>query len=624
MKKYNTFKKLLCLAAAFVFAVSAAGCNDEATESTSSALPSSPQNSEKTDILDPENNDLSTEQGAEVKAEELEVKEGKANGVDVSKWQGKIDWSKVKKSGIDFAIIRIGFRGENGIIYKDDCADYNIQQADKAGLLVGVYFFSTATTTAEAVEEAKWTVSAIEGYPISYPVVYDCEGFNNYDSRMYGLSNSQRTDNALAFLKHIEQNGYEGMLYSAKNELEGSIYWDTARIENAYSVWVARYPANPYPKTVSPDYGGKYDMWQYTDKGAVSGITGNADLSVSYFTRQKTAAKNPSARPENAKAPTASDNTYTSVSDEVTAKIETNLRDAATTKSNILGTLKNGTFLKRTATGSNGWSKLTYNGKTVYAITSYLTTDKNYKPQDSVSVSDDFEPASGQVTAKDETNLRAEPNTNSAIIATIKNGEFVTRVGISPSGWTRVNVGGKIAYAKTSLLTTEVNSSSSQNEPVSDGFEPSSGKVTAKDETNLRAEPNTNSEIVATIKNGEFVTRVGVSPTGWTKVNYNGKTAYAKTSLLTTEVNSSSSQNEPVSDGFSPASGKVTAKTETNLRTAPSTQNSEIVHTLKNGEFAELIGKHTNGWAKLTFNGQTVYAVSSYLLSEEDYNSQNG
>ena len=212
MKKYNTFKKLLCLAAAFVFAVSAAGCNDEATESTSSALPSSPQNSEKTDILDPENNDLSTEQGAEVKAEELEVKEGKANGVDVSKWQGKIDWSKVKKSGIDFAIIRIGFRGENGIIYKDDCADYNIQQADKAGLLVGVYFFSTATTTAEAVEEAKWTVSAIEGYPISYPVVYDCEGFNNYDSRMYGLSNSQRTDNALAFLKHIEQNGYEGML----------------------------------------------------------------------------------------------------------------------------------------------------------------------------------------------------------------------------------------------------------------------------------------------------------------------------------------------------------------------------------------------------------------------------
>ncbi|MEE1239650.1 MAG: SH3 domain-containing protein, partial [Acutalibacteraceae bacterium] len=112
-------------------------------------------------------------------------------------------------------------------------------------------------------------------------------------------------------------------------------------------------------------------------------------------------------------------------------------------------------------------------------------------------------------------------------------------------------------------------------------------------------------------------------PSGWTRVNYNGKIAYAKTSLLTTEVNSTSSKTETVSDGFAPASGKVTAKTETNLRTAPSTQNSEVVYTLKNGEFAELIGKHSNGWAKLTFNGQTVYAVASYLLSEEDYNSQN-
>ncbi|MEE1161160.1 MAG: SH3 domain-containing protein, partial [Acutalibacteraceae bacterium] len=93
--------------------------------------------------------------------------------------------------------------------------------------------------------------------------------------------------------------------------------------------------------------------------------------------------------------------------------------------------------------------------------------------------------------------------------------------------------------------------------------------------------------------------------------------------LLTTEVNSTSSKTESTSDGFSPASGRVTAKTETNLRTAPTTLNSEVIYTLKKGEFAELIGKHTNGWAKLTFNGQTVYAISSYLLSESEYNSQN-
>lgn len=543
-ERFNIIKKSLCIVAALVFAVSAAGCKhkDAAIEASSASVTYESGG----DMLDPENIDFATESGAEVNAEKLEIKKGMANGVDVSKWQGKIDWARVKRSGIDFAIIRIGFRGENGIIYKDDCADYNIQQADKAGLLVGVYFFSTAKTAAEAEEEAKWTASAIAGYPISYPVVYDCEGFLSENSRMYGLSKEQRSDNALAFLNYIKSAGYEGVFYAAKSELEGSLYWDTARLENAFEIWVARYPATPYPTTPTPDYGGKYAMWQYTNKGTVSGITGNADISVSYFTREKSEAKSPKSRPSDASAPSADDNIYTAVSDEVTAKIETNLRDAATTKSNIVGTLKNGEFLKRTATGSNGWSRLIYNGKTVYAITTYLTTDKNYK--------------------------------------------------------------------------TEIISS------VSDGFEPASGEVTAKEETNLRAEPNTNSTIVATIKNGEFVTRVGVSPSGWTRLIYNGQTVYAKSSLLTTEIISRpsvSSEENPVSDGFSAASGRVTAKSETNLRTAPNVDNSEVVYTLKRGEFVELTGKSTKGWSKLNYNGQTVYAVSSYLLTEDEYNTQS-
>lgn len=543
-ERFNIIKKSLCIVAALVFAVSTAGCKHKDTASVASSASVTYESGG--DMLDPENIDFATESGAEVNAEKLEIKKGVANGVDVSKWQGKIDWARVKRSGIDFAIIRIGFRGENGIIYKDDCADYNIQQADKAGLLVGVYFFSTAKTAAEAEEEAKWTANAIAGYPISYPVVYDCEGFLSENSRMYGLSKEQRSDNALAFLNYIKSAGYEGMFYAAKSELEGSLYWDTARLENAFEIWVARYPATPYPTTPTPDYGGKYAMWQYTNKGTVSGITGNADISVSYFTRKKSEAKSPKSRPSDASAPSADDNIYTAVSDEVTAKIETNLRDAATTKSNIVGTLKNGEFLKRTATGSNGWSRLIYNGKTVYAITTYLTTDRNYK--------------------------------------------------------------------------TEIISS------VSDGFEPASGEVTAKEETNLRAEPNTNSSIVATIKNGEFVTRVGVSPSGWTRLIYNGQTVYAKSSLLTTEIISRpsvSSEENPVSDGFSAASGRVTAKSETNLRTAPNVDNSEVVYTLKRGEFVELTGKSTKGWSKLNYNGQTVYAVSSYLLTEDEYNTQS-
>ena len=543
-ERFNIIKKSLCIVAALVFAVSAAGCKHKDTASEASSVSVTYESGG--DMLDPENIDFATESGAEVNAEKLEIKKGVANGVDVSKWQGKIDWARVKRSGIDFAIIRIGFRGENGIIYKDDCADYNIQQADKAGLLVGVYFFSTAKTAAEAEEEAKWTANAIAGYPISYPVVYDCEGFLSENSRMYGLSKEQRSDNALAFLNYIKSAGYEGMFYAAKSELEGSLYWDTARLENAFEIWVARYPAKPYPTTPTPDYGGKYAMWQYTNKGTVSGITGNADISVSYFTREKSEAKSPKSRPSDASAPSADDNIYTAVSDEVTAKIETNLRDGATTKSNIVGTLKNGEFLKRTATGSNGWSRLIYNGKTVYAITTYLTTDRNYQADEIPSVSDGFEPASGEVTAKEETNLRAEPNTNSALIATIKNGEFVTRVGVSQSGWSRLIYNGQTVYAKSSLLTTEI------------------------------------------------ISRPSVS-----------------------------SEENPVSDGFSAASGRVTAKSETNLRTAPNVDNSEVVYTLKRGEFVELTGKSSKGWSKLNYNGQTVYAVSSYLLTEDEYNTQS-
>ncbi len=112
--------------------------------------------------VDPENTDYLGEDGISVSATNLTSISGRSNGIDVSKWQGKIDWSKVKNE-VDFAFIRIGYRGENGVIYKDDNADYNIQQAQKAGVLVGVYFFSTAVSETEAIEEAKWTLKAIGG-----------------------------------------------------------------------------------------------------------------------------------------------------------------------------------------------------------------------------------------------------------------------------------------------------------------------------------------------------------------------------------------------------------------------------------------------------------------------------
>lgn len=488
--------------------------------------------------IDPENLEITDEIGVEVKAEDLVISEERTNGIDVSKWQGKIDWSKVKESGIDFAFIRIGYRGENGTIYKDDNADYNIQQAEKVGVLVGVYFFSTATSEEEAIEEAKWTLQAIEGYSISYPVVYDCEGYKLSGSRMNSLSVAERTSHAVAFLKTVDDAGYDAMFYGALSDIEGSTNWDISKIEKNYKIWVAQYPSTTYPQKDVPDYEGKFHAWQYTNKGSVSGVSGNVDMVVCYFTKEKATPKNKKVSPATASAPlTDEDKIYQSVNEQVTAKEVTNLREAATIKSNIVATLKNGETAIRVGTGTNGWSKLQYNGQTVYAITSYLTTDMSYEApetssQDIVS-GNTFTSKNDSVTAKEEVNLRALPTTDSEIIGKLVSGEFLERTAVSDKGWSRLNYNGQTVYAVTSYLSNEVVAQVTPETP-SDGFVSVDEQVTAKSETNLRNAPSTdNSEVVYLLKNGEYVRRIGVNSNGWSKLEYNGQTVYAITSYLT-------------------------------------------------------------------------------------------
>lgn len=491
---------------------------------------------------DPENIDLPEENGADVKAQELSSESGRSNGIDVSKWQGKIDWRQVRNSGIEFAFIRIGYRGENGVICKDDNADYNIQQAQSAGVLVGVYFFSTAADESEAEEEARWTLKAIEGYGISYPVVYDCEGYNLPSSRMYSLSADERTDNALAFLKTVADAGYDAMFYGARNEIESPAYWNIARIENAYKVWVAQYPAITYPAKDKPDYNGRCDAWQFTNKGTVGGVSGNVDMVVCYFTKEKAEPMNASAAPDTAKVPlTDEEKIYTAVSETVTAKELTNLREAATTKSNIISTLKNGETAERIGIGTNGWSKLRYNGQVVYAISSYLTTDLSAEttqaPEKDIVAGNTFEPKADRVTAKEVVNLRALPTTDSEIVGTLKSGDFLDRTAVSNKGWSRLICDGREVYAVTSYLTNEVTVSTTvppAEAPVSDGFAAVDEQVTAKLETNLRTAPSTaESEVVYTLKNGEYVRRIGINASsGWSKLEYNGQVVYAVSSYL--------------------------------------------------------------------------------------------
>ena len=124
---------------------------------------------------------------------------------------------------------------------------------------------------------------------------------------------------------------------------------------------------------------------------------------------------------------------------------------------------------------------------------------------------------------------------------------------------------------------------------------------------------STDSEIIGKLVSGDFLSRTAVSDKGWSRLIYNGQTVYAVTSYLSNEVVSQPETPATPSDGFTAVDEQVTAKSETNLRTSPSTQNSEVVHLLTNGEYVRRIGIHTNGWSKLEYNGQIVYAITSYL-----------
>ena len=196
-------------------------------------------------------------------------------GIDVSTWNGKIDWKKVKEAGIKFAMIRIGFRGyESGQIMMDNTFYQNIQGALANNINVGIYFFTAAVSESEAREEAAWVADIIKNYDISYPIAYDIEIFGNRDdTRMKGLSDHQITNNTLAFCDYIRSKGYTPMIYSYYNALNTRL--EVGRFGNN-RVWLAHYAD-------STNYKGNYHMWQYTSSGSVPGINGRVDMNVSYF-----------------------------------------------------------------------------------------------------------------------------------------------------------------------------------------------------------------------------------------------------------------------------------------------------------------------------------------------------
>lgn len=394
----------------------------------------------------------------DLKASQYETDEI-TTGIDVSEFQGNIDWKAVADSGIDFAMIRVGYRGmKNGEIKEDACAKYNLQEASKNGLEIGAYFFSTAVTEEEAKEEAEWTKNLLSGYPVTYPVAYNCEGFQNPSSRQFELSVEERTKLADAFLKSIEEGSYTGMFYAAKNELDDNNLWNADDLSLNYRIWVAQYSDQTWPEKTKSDYTGDHVMWQYTNQGKLDGIKGAVDFNVAYFGYSQSQQAVDENGAEQVEANVEVGVNFTEVEEQVTAKDEVNLRSTMEQGSddNIVGSMKNGETAVRTGVGNNGWSRIIYNGQTVYCVSNYLTTDLSYvTPQENESeFKTKFTDVSENVTAKEVTNLRNRPSVESPseVIAELKNGEVIVRTGVSNEGWSRVEYNGQTLYCISSYL----------------------------------------------------------------------------------------------------------------------------------------------------------------------------
>lgn len=184
-------------------------------------------------------------------------------GIDVSEWQGKIDWARVKNSNVDFAFIRLS----HSLKHEDNYYDYNMKNAIAAGIPVGVYIYSTAKTNREALIEAEYLLSRIKGYRISYPIVFDME-----DSAQSTLTNAQRSDLARVFCDEIKKAGYYPMVYS-------NLYWynynlDMSRLRE-YDMWLASF-GDTINRPDTSRY--RYTIWQSTGGSATPGMNSTAGL----------------------------------------------------------------------------------------------------------------------------------------------------------------------------------------------------------------------------------------------------------------------------------------------------------------------------------------------------------
>lgn len=196
-------------------------------------------------------------------------KENTMIGIDVSKWQGDIDYLKVKEAGVEFVFIKVG--GQNGLdkeYYMDPKFQRNIEGFKSVDIPVGLYFYSYANTVDKAYQDAMWVINVIKNYKIDLPIAFDWENWSSYNQ--FHMSFYTLTKVASKFMSTLKEHGYDSMLYSSKN------YLDKIWMETSFPTWLAHYTSNT-------DYEGSFKCWQRTSSAKISGITANTvDFNICY------------------------------------------------------------------------------------------------------------------------------------------------------------------------------------------------------------------------------------------------------------------------------------------------------------------------------------------------------
>ncbi len=367
-----------------------------------------------------------------------------AYGIDVSSHQGNINWAKVKASGIEFAIIRCGYRGyESGKIVMDAKFEYNILNAYKNGIKVGAYFYSGAINTTEAVQEAAWVDQVLKnqqkkGIRIDYPVAYDFEEFGSHPtSRANGQSKEEVTDNAIAYLDYLDQAGYKVIHYCSKYSRYNR--WDAERL-NKYDFWLAHW-------CEATTYKGTYVIWQYSSQGKVNGISGNVDLDVSGIEATEGIGGASFAICEK---------------DNVLAY-------SAPGSATVACTVKKDTIYDCLKTYAKDWSELYIDGKFVYVKNSDITTveftksDTEYETADKISYYSKC--------------IDQEAN----IVGTIEKDTKLQVIGIYNNLWLKVTYNNKTFYIKYS----DVKESKKEGDPSQP---PTDEEDTSSTENNFSSE----------------------------------------------------------------------------------------------------------------------------------------